>query len=379
MKMLLPALLVIAALLLQAPAAQACTSIMVTDADGRAYHGRTMEYSSLLPTDMTYFPAGSKVVSSTPSGGVGLAFETKYAILGMSFKVVPSAKQVTFAEAINDQGISFTANWLTGTDSPTVGQDEARILAANDLGAWVLGNFKTVAEVKAAMTNGQTEFWVPVTKLDPENSLPLHYAIHDKSGNSIVVEFTDGKVNIYDNPVGVMTNGPFFPWHLTNLQNYTFSNVDKDTAQLGKLKIATQDGGIALSALPSAETSQGRFVKAAFYANYVRKAKTPDEAVVTLAHLMNNFDRPYDLTVDEAGGTGDGVRAEGASSEVTVWTTVQDLSRNLFYFRSIEAMNWAVIDMNKLKHVKEVKSISSLDVDKAGADSFKLFYPAQES
>ena len=379
MKKLLSALFVIAALLLQVPAAQACTSIMVTDADGRAYHGRTLEYSSLLPTDMTYFPAGSKVVSSAPSGAEGLTFETKYAILGMSFKVVPSAKQVTFAEAINDQGISFTANWLTGTDSPTVGQDEARILAANDLGAWVLGNFKTVAEVKEAMTNDQTEFWVPVTKLDPEAPLPLHYAIHDKSGNSIVVEFTDGKVNIYDNSVGVMTNGPFFPWHLTNLQNYTFSNVDKDTAQLGKLKIATQDGGIALSALPSAETSQGRFVKAAFYANYVRKAKTPDEAVTTLAHLMNNFDRPYDLTVDEAGGTGDGVRAEGASSEVTVWTTLQDLSRNLFYFRSIEAMNWAVIDMNKLKDVKEVKSISSLDVDKAGADSFKLFYPEQGS
>jgi penicillin V acylase-like amidase (Ntn superfamily) len=286
---------------------------------------------------------------------------------------------VAFAEGINDQGVSFSANWLTGTDSPVVGKDAARILAASDFGAWVLGNFKSVEEVKQAMTNGQTEIWVPATKLDPKAPLPLHYAINDKTGNSIVVEFTDGKVNIYDNPVGVMTNGPFFPWHLTNLQNYTFSNVDKDTAQLGKFKFQTQDGGIALSALPSAETSQGRFVKAAFYANYVRKAKTPDEAVTTLAHLMNNFDRPYDLTVDEAGGTGDGVRAEGTSSEVTIWTTLQDLSRNLLYFRSIAAMNWAVIDMNKLKDVKEVKSISTSDVDKAGADSFKLFYPEQES
>ena len=375
MKKLLTALLVIAALLLQVPAAQACTSIMVTDASGRAYHGRTLEYSSLLPMGMTYFPAGTKVISSTPSGAQGLMFDTKYSILGMSFQIMPSAKQVSFAEGINDQGVSFTANWLTGTDSPAAGKDAARILAANDLGTWVLGNFKTVAEVKEAMTSGQTDFWVPVSQLDPSAPLPLHYAIHDKTGNSIVVEFTDGKANVYDNPVGVMTNGPFFPWHLTNLQNYTFSNVNKDTAQLGKLKIATQDGGIALSALPSAETSQGRFVKAAFYANYVRKAKTPDEAVVTLAHLMNNFDRPYDLTVDEAGGTGDGVRAGGASSEVTVWTTMQDLSRNLLYFRSIEAMNWAVIDMNKLKDDKEVKSISTSDVDKAGADSFKLFYP----
>jgi len=375
MKKLLPSLPVIVALLLQAPAVQACTTILVTDTSGRAYHGRTLEYSSLLPMDMTYFPAGTKVISSTPTGNQGLTFDTKYPILGMSFQVLPSAKQVTFAEGINDQGVSFSANWLTGTDSPTVGQDDARILAASDFGAWVLGNFKSVEEVKQAMTNGQTEIWVPASPLDPKAPLPLHYAINDKTGNSIVVEFTDGKANVYDNPVGVMTNGPFFPWHLQNLQNYTFTNVDKNTAQLGTFKFQTQDGGSALSALPSAETSQGRFVKAAFYANYVRKAKTPDEAVVTLAHLMNNFDRPYDLTVDEAGGTGDGVRSSSTSSEVTTWTTLQDLSRNLLYFRSIEAMNWAVIDMGKLTDVKQIKTVSTSDVDKAGADSFKLFYP----
>jgi len=74
---------------------------MVTDADGRTYHGRTLEYSSLLPIDMTYFPAGTKVVSSAPSGEAGLTFDTKYPILGMSFQVVPSAKQVAFAEGIN--------------------------------------------------------------------------------------------------------------------------------------------------------------------------------------------------------------------------------------------------------------------------------------
>jgi penicillin V acylase-like amidase (Ntn superfamily) len=375
MKKLLPALPVIVALLLQAPAIQACTTILVTDTSGRAYHGRTLEFSVILPMDMTYFPAGTKVISSTPAGNQGLTFDTKYPILGMSYPVLPSAKQVTFVEGINDQGVSFSANWLTGTDSPAVSQDDARILAASDFGAWVLGNFKSVGEVKEAMGNGQSEIWVPVSPLDPKAPLPLHYAINDKTGNSIVVEFTDGKANVYDNPVGVLTNGPDFPWHLKNLQNYTFNNVDKNTGQLGKLQLATQDGGIALTGLPSAETSQGRFVKAAFYANYVRKAKTPDEAIVTLAHLMNNFDRPYDLTVDEAGGTGDGVRSGSTSSEVTTWTTLQDLSRNLLYFRSIEAMNWAVIDMNKLKDVKEIKSVSTSDVDKAGADSFKLFYP----
>ena len=358
--------------------AVACTSILITDANGRGYHGRTLEYSVLIPTSMTYFPAGTKITSSTPSGTQGLTFNSKYAMLGMTAPLVETAKQVTLAEGMNDQGLSFSMNWLTGTTSPAVGKDNSNILAANDLGAWILGNFKTVEEVKQAMTNGSTEIWVPIVKtLDPQSPMPQHYAINDKNGGSIVIEFTHGKANIYDNPVGVLTNGPVFPWHLENLSNYTFTNVDKNTGQLGKLKLATQDGGIALTGLPSAQTSQGRFVKAAYYANYVRKAKTPDEAVVTLAHIMNNFDRPYDLTVDGSGGSGDGLRGSSTSSEVTVWTVMKDLSRGLFYIRTINAMNWSVVDMNKLKDVKQIKSVSSFDIDRAGADLFTLFYPSK--
>ena len=51
-----------------------------------------------------------------------------------------------------------------------------------------------------------------------------------------------------------------------------------------------------------------------------------------------------------------------------------DLSRNLYYVRSINALNWSVIDINKLKDVKQIKSVSSYDVNKAGADAFNLFY-----
>ena len=354
--------------------AVACTSILITDTEGRAYHGRTLEYSALLPMDMTYLPAGMRVISLTPSGSQGVTFDTKYPILGMSAKVVTASKQVTVAEGINDQGLSFSANWLNGTQSPAVGKDHSKVMSVSDLGIWILGNFRTAQDVKEAIKSGKLEFWVPEKNtIAPDTPLPLHYSINDKKGGSIVVEFLDGKTQVYDNPVGVMTNGPAFPWHLENLNNYTFNNVNKNTGQLGKLKLQTQDSGIALTSLPSAETTQGRFVKAAFYANYVRKAKEPNEAITTLAHIMNNFDRPYDLTVDMAGGMGDGVTRNN-SSEVTVWTTLQDLSRNLLYFRSINAMNWSVIDMNKLKDVKQIKSISTFDVDQAGADAFKLFY-----
>lgn len=351
----------------------ACTSLMITDLKGNGYHGRTLEFSSLLPTSMTYFPVGTRIESFTPTGKQGKTFNTKYGILGMTALAVPTAKQATFADGMNDQGLSMKVNWLTATTAIPVTADDARLLSATDFGSWTLGNFKSVPELKAALATKDTEFWLPVLKDFSPNPWPQHYHFVDKTGDNLVVEFTNGKMNVYDNPVGVLTNGPEFPWHILNLSNYTFNNIDKNTGQLGKVKLATQDGGIALTALPSAQTSQGRFVKAAFYTTYVRKAKTPDDAMVTLAHILNNFDRPYDLTVDGAGGSGDGLRGKGFSSEVTVWTTMSDLNRNQYYVRSINAMNFAMVDMNKLKDVKQIKSILTSEVDKAGADLFTLF------
>lgn len=351
----------------------ACTSLLITDLKGNGYHGRTLEFSSVLPTSMTYFPTGTRIESFTPAGRQGKTFNTKYAILGMTAQALPTAKQVTFADGMNDQGLSMKLNWLNSTTAIPVTAEDSKLLSVTDFGSWTLGNFKSVPELKAALASKDTEFWLPILKDFSPNPWPQHYHFVDKTGDNLVVEFTGGKMNVYDNPVGVLTNGPDFPWHLQNLSNYTFTNVDKNTGQLGKLKLATQDAGIALTALPSAQTSQGRFVKAAFYTNYVRKAKTPDDAMVTLAHIMNNFDRPYDLTVDGAGGSGDGIRGKGYSSEVTVWTTMSDLNRNQYFVRSINAMNFAMIDMNKLKDVKKIKSILTADVDKAGADVFSLF------
>jgi len=83
MKKLLPALIVVIALVLQAPAARACTALMITDTKGNAYSGKTMEYAVPLPFEMTYVPAGTKVNSIAPGEKPGLSFETKYSVLGV--------------------------------------------------------------------------------------------------------------------------------------------------------------------------------------------------------------------------------------------------------------------------------------------------------
>ena len=351
-----------------------CTSLLTFDADGNAYHGRTQEYSVKWPTSIIYFPAGTQIESKTPEHLPAKSFVTQYGFISIGYEADPNSKLPVLIEGMNDQGLAVSGNQFNAASGPQLGNDPSKILSMGDFVTWVAGCFKTAQEVKNAILAGEVDLWLPVIPVMGNMHLPLHYAIYDKKGGSIVVELTDNKVNVYDNPVYALANGPAFPWHLENLNNYTFTNLDQNTGKLGKLDIATQDAGIALSSLPSAETSQGRFVKAAFYANYVRKAKTPDEAITTLAHVMNNFDRPWDLTIDGAGGVGDGPRGDQTSSEVTCYTVMNDLSRNLFYIRTIDAMNWSMLDLNKLKELNQTKSMLTFDVVKSGADEFTSYY-----
>lgn len=53
---------------------------------------------------------------------------------------------------------------------------------------------------------------------------------------------------------------------------------------------------------------------------------------------------------------------------------MNDLSRNLYYVRSINAINWTVVDINKLKDVKQIKTTSTYDANISGANIFDLLY-----
>jgi penicillin V acylase-like amidase (Ntn superfamily) len=355
----------------------ACTAMMMKDANGNAYQARTMEWSGVLPEALHYLPAGSQVQSETPDGKQGMTFKTKYGFVGVSLKhMVPNAKQPGIAEGANDQGLSLSLNAFLGSEAPAVDSDPSKVLSIMDFGFWVLGNFQNVAQVKQALANKDVSVWLPPLAILGGMKAPFHYAIFDKTGAGIVVEFTEGKLNVYDNPVGVMTNIPEFPWHLKNLNNYAqLTNVDRNSGTFGSLKVSSPDGGNALAGIPFTQISSGRFVKAAFFTNYVRKAKTPAEAIQTLSHVINNFDRPYDLSIDLPTG---GVGAEGGdpnatSSEVTLFTTMNDLAQNQFYIRPINSINFSKIDLRKLTGVKEVKKVSFDEIAQLnGADATEL-------
>jgi penicillin V acylase-like amidase (Ntn superfamily) len=172
-----------------------------------------------------------------------------------------------------------------------------------------------------------------------------------------------------------MTNGPDFQWHLTNLNNYTFlSNIDQSRTTFGSFQARQPDSGIATAGLPSSNTSVGRFVRATYYAQYTEQVSDPDMAIQTLAHIMNNFDRPRGVTVDASDREG-GLNLESmsatdtdTSTEYTSWTSMSDLQRTLFLVRTYHGLNYVAFDLRNLSEARHpiiapLENFSSLSGD----------------
>lgn len=372
------ALAVAAAWLALAGSAMACTSLLYTDAQGAPYAGRTMELPMELPYQVAYFPAGS-AFGSQVKAHPALTYQSKQAFIAVAVED-PITKDLKVVEGMNEGGMSFSVLAFASTEGPRdmVHKTQAA-LAAIDLGAWALSNFHTVAEVKAAL-NKQP---VLVTALLPLGLMktPFHYTLHDATGASIVIEFANGKQNVIDNPIGVMTNGPELQWHLTNLNNYTFlNNKDQSKLTLNGVHLQQPDSGIATVALPASNTSVGRFVRAVYYAQFAEKSKTSAEAVHTLAQVMNNFDRPRGITIDERFKESvENIAAPAVTgqrlytSEYTSWTALSDLRQRKFYVRSFGALNYVDFDLNQLKTLKAKKALPLQQFTQQGANGTAAF------
>ncbi len=335
-----------------------CTSLLYRDASNRAYLGRTLELSLELPYQIAFYPHAQAFISAV-DGYPALKWQGRQSFVAVTMPAVLAApgtpltpSDLKVVEGLNDAGLTFSMQSYPQAAGPDVPEGSQAVLSAADLGAWVLSQFSSAAEVKAAIT-AQPIVLPPIPILGGLR-VPFHFTVHDTSGQSLVIEFHQGTLTLYDNPVGVMTNAPQFSWHLTNLNNYTFlTNVDHSTATFGSYNAVQPGSGIAKAGLPGADTSVDRFIRAAFYAQFAEKQTDPDTAVQIVAHIMNNFDRPRGITVDYPGkGSGhlavDGVKLTSIPTEFTSWTNISDLTRRLFFIRDSRGMNYTCIALAEL-------------------------------
>ena len=321
--------------LLAGSPARACTDVRLMAADGSTFSVRTMEFAEDLKSEAMIFPRGQHNVSPAPHGD-GLAWTSKYGFVGMNAFGVTAA-----TDGLNEKGLGFGALYLPGeTEYQTVAPgSEASALSNISFGAWVLGNFANVDEVRAAL--GNVVVWgEPVPQLGSFS--PLHYAITDAAGKSIVVEYTGGKMQVYDNAVGVLTNSPTYPWHIQNLRNFVnLTAVNAAPIKIGKVTYAGTGQGSGLHGLPGDPTPPSRFVMAAATSYLADKPKNAEDALVLAMHLIDRVDIPKGFVRDYTNGG-------KPMGDYTQWTTFRDHARKIYYWRSYDDPGLKAVDLKKL-------------------------------
>jgi len=165
-----------------------------------------------------------------------------------------------------------------------------------------------------------------------------HFFIQDKTGKSIAVEPVDGTLKVHDAPLGIMTNAPTYDWHMTNLQNYVNLSVkDVENAKLGPVTLPAFGSG--LHGMPGDFTPPSRFVRAAIYGQSAAPNATAEDAVLSVFHILNQFDIPKGSVQNSAIG--------GTVDEITEWTSVADLKNLRWYFRTFGDQSIHMVDLKQ--------------------------------
>ena len=210
--------------------ALACTGIRLIAEDGTVVHARTLEFGLDLHSNIMMVPRGYARTGTTPDGKDGLKWKAKYASVGLNGAGLP----VLF-DGVNEKGLA-TGTFYFPTSAgymPYAPSDAGKTIAQWDVGSYTLENFASVDEVKANIG----KVVVPSVVFAGWGFAPeAHYIVHDSTGKSIVIEYVGGKLNIHDDPLGVITNSPTFDWHMTNLGNYVnFSMTNVPPIKLGSV------------------------------------------------------------------------------------------------------------------------------------------------
>lgn len=345
-----------AAVIAVAPvAANACTSFVLAAKDGSYVYGRTMEFSLPMHSQLMVIPRGHAITGTGPDGkaGTGLAWKTKYGAAGANALGLD-----LLVDGMNEKGLAGGLLYLPNiAEFQDVSPDEVKnSIASVELLTWILTNFATVDEVRQNLPT------IKVNKAPQEAfkmPVPIHVTLHDMEGKSLVVEYVGGKLNMYDNPIGTLTNAPEFPWHLANLGQYgNLSTTEPPAREIGGTTFTGPSTGAGMHGLPGDFLSPSRFIRATLFADSLPSLDTGLAAMDAARHILNNFDIPPGAIRTEAGSdVGGGV----AGWETTEWSVVADMKKGVYAIWDYKNPNPRALIFSELDF--DAKDITTIPFD----------------
>lgn len=310
----------------------ACTSLFVNKGD---YHivARSMDFGMNMGFNEFMGYIGQENTSDIVVNADKIpvkslqSWKNKYGFAGRSAFNTP-----IIVDGMNTEGVSVAILYLPGATYPDYdAKDKRKVLSIYDLSNYVLSQAKNVKEARklieeVQLVNGaiEAEKGMFLTKL------PIHHVIRDKSGDTLVVEFEDQKINLYEGKdIPVVTNEPKLKWQFENAKKYQSLNID-NTKQNPEFKERFIDYSnifknphmrpeqTALMGLPADYTPPSRFVRGQVLMDNMPAPKNGAMAQYQAESVLNSMIVPPLSTND-----------------VTLWVTIQDLDTGVYMVKDL--------------------------------------------
>lgn len=283
-----------------------CTAIR--DNSGRFLFGRTLDLERSYNEHVILTPRRKPLdfLHTSPTSrhlgilGIGIVFEDK----------------PLYFDAINESGLAVAALNFPRSAVYRDIMPNAKNLASFEVIPYILAHCNSIEAAREILKE------VNITRESVSGTLPaspLHWIISDKD-SSIVIESTSDGVKIYDDPFGVLTNEPPFPFHLSNTESFSaLSSAPPENKLAPGIDILPHSRGTGAFGLPGDFSSPSRFVRAVFIKNHTDADKTG--AISRFFRIMDTLSVPRGA-----------IKTDVGASVYTVYTSCGDPENMTYYF-----------------------------------------------
>ncbi len=340
-----------------------CTAATKTTKDGSVIQGRTTEFEAYYGSYLNFVPANHNSEVYFLNQNEKEIVPNKYSYLFQSIDGILGNGDVG-GDGMNEYGLSVSLLHFNYHKYRELKPEE---VTDNDLKwahgvRYLLGNFKSVEEIKEARKELENMFYWPAGI--PSTEFGHHLMIVDSTGASVVMEPEEEEFRIKDNPTGILTNSSPLEYHYENLRQYSHLTpvIQKPTMKFGKLenhKLLTV--GNSLIGLPGDFQANSRYVRAAVINSTAVVANTADEGVNQMFRILSTadlvegvireeltleqFDNMKQLypTLIEIENDKDDVRTITSINDDTL---VKDLTHLKFYWKTANNLSIRCVDFN---------------------------------
>lgn len=293
---------------------EACTRAVYIGPENLIVTGRTMDWKEDIMSNLYVFPRG--IQRAGYNKGETVTWTSKYG------SVIATGYDIGTCDGMNEKGLVASLLFLPESVYKRLG-DKRPVMGISIWTQYVLDNFATVREAVDELK--KEIFRIDAPQMPNGSASTLHLAITDNTGNTAVLEYLDGKLEIHEGKeYQVMTNSP------------------KYSSQLAINDYWKEIGGLQM--LPGTNRSSDRFVRASFYIHAI--PQTPDAriAVPSVLSVMRNVSVPFGITTPGK-----------PHISSTRWRSVCDQKNKVYYFDNVLTPNLFWLDLKEIDFSPKAK------------------------